>query len=548
MASRHAVIKIKLRAKIGSFDFMDVVQYASTWAMNSIPSASILVAVGRNVATNELAKIHEAAKSLTTQLKAEVFLTTIVTDVERAVPGVPNGQEIKIFEGKIVGTGWRRTESGAHFTIHMLHWLSALNHASSVSGSLHPGSPGDLSYPAVFPAIGLGSVTPNSSTLPAWVPGLSSSSVNEGSFSDMWGNILLPWLQALAKDDPLDRAIEGGVGAPDPDILEALNRLRPNPDGRPLNLELKGVSGAVLADGMRQALVNEIGGSWINTTLWGKIIGDWAPAYWFSVIPRVSDALVVPFTGGLQGAPWSVIGDEDYSYADMNAQLHQVLRAVGIAFPIATASSFDLNTGVPQVSQSGLLGVYRPDDVKKGLVLLKDAPKWLSDPTVVHILSFYAEGINGAPIATAIDEAGVGADRQPARDIDNDISQLKGLASAYAHQWYVLESLKGRTGEVGGKLRFDIAPGSNVIVVAGGARNVPKAQEVTEDIYATVTQVSYVINAEGQRAGTAFSLAHIRTKKENESPGTSIAKPPLYQDAWPGAKLVPAAPGPETQE
>lgn len=546
--SRHAVIKVKLRAVIGDFKFDDVVQYTSSWALNSIPSASILVAVGRNVDTQKLATIHTAAKSLTTQLKAEIFLTTIIKDVEQATPGVPDGKEIKIFEGKIVGTGWRRTESGAHFTIHMLHWLSALNHASAVSGSLHPGSPGDLSYPAVFPAIGLGSVTPNSSTLPAWVPGLSSSAVNEGSFSDMWGQILLPWLKQIASDDPYDRAIDNGAGQPDPDILEALERIKPNPDGRPLNLDRRGVSGAVLADGMRQALVNEIGGNWINTTLWGKIIGDWSPAYWFSVVPRVEDALIVPFTGGLQGAPWAVIGDEDYSYADMNAQLHQVLRAVGIAFPIATSSSFDLNIGIPQVSRSGLLGVYRPDDVKKGLVLLKDAPKWLSDPTVVHMLSLYAEGVNGAPIATALDEAGVGADRQPARDIDQDISQLKGLASAYAHQWYVLESLKGRTGEVAGKLRFDIAPGSNVIVVAGGARNVPQAQAVTEDIYATVTQVSYMINAEGQRAGTAFSLAHIRTKKENGSPGTSIAKPPLYQDAWPGAKLVPAAPGPEQEE
>lgn len=547
--SSHAVIKIKLRAKIGDFDFIDdVVQYSANWALNSIPSASILVAVGRNVKNNKLAKIHEAAKSLTAQLKAEIFLTTIIKDVEQTVPGVPDGQEIKIFEGKIVGVGWRRTENGAHFTIHMLHWLAALNYASSVSGSLHPGSPADLSYPAVFPAIGLSGVTPNSSPLPAWVPGIPKGDVNEGSFSDMWGSILHKWMQTIAKDDPYDRAVNNGAGQGDPDTLEALSRLAPNGDGKPLNLDRKGMSGAVLADGMRQALVNEIGGSWINTTLWGKLIGEWSPAYWFSVVPRVTDALIVPFTGGLQGKPWAVIGDEDYAHADLNAQLHQVLRAVGIAFPISTSSAFDLNIGIPLVSRSGLLGVYTPEGLDKGLVLLKDAPKWLSDPTVVHMLSYYAEGINKAPIGNALDESDVGAERTPNRNIAEDISHLKGIASAYAHQWYVLESLKGRTGEISGKLRFDIAPGSNVLVIAGGARNVPQAQEVTEDIFATVTQVSYVINAEGQRAGTAFSLAHIRTKKENESPNTSVAKPPLYQDAWPGAKLVPEAPGPEQEE
>jgi hypothetical protein len=547
--SRHAVIKIRLRAQIGEFNFDDVVQYASSWAINSIPTASIMVAVGRNVKTQKLAKIHEAVKTLTADTLAEVFLTTTVVDINRATAGVPNGKEIKIFSGKLSGTGWQRTENGAHFTIHMLHWLAALNHSSSVSASLHPGSPADLTYPAVYPSIGLRNTTPNSSTLPSWVPNLTSSSVNTGSFTDMWGKILLPWMETIANDDPYDRAQNTGNGKGDPDALDALSRMAPNPEGQPLELDLRGVSGAVLADGLRTALVNEIGGSWINTTLWGKLVGEWSPAYWFSVIPRVEDALIVPFTGGLAGKQWAVIGDEDYANADLNAQLHQVLKAVGIVHPIGTSSSFDLGAGLPQVSRSGFLGFYRPETVTKGMVLLKDAPKWLSDPAVVHMLSFYAEDANRTlGTNTAMDEAGTGGEQNPKRDIGNDISQLKGLASAYAHQWYVLEALKGRTGEIAGKLRFDIAPGSNVLVIAGGARNIPQADAVTEDIYATVTQVAYVINAEAQQAGTAFSLAHIRTAKENSDPGTSVEKPPLYKNAWPGAKLVPAAPGPEQDE
>lgn len=544
--SSHAVIKLRLRAVIGDFNFDDVVMYTSAWALNTIPTASLLVAVGRNVDTQKLATIHNAVKTLTTQIKAQVYLTAIVKDVEQALPGVPNGEEIKIFDGRVVGTGWQRSQNGAHFTIHLLHWLGDLNYASSVSASLHPGSPGDMSYPAVFPAIGLTNVSPSDSQLPAWVPGISSSDVNEGSFSDIWGNVLLKWLEQISNDDPFDRALNGAGGGANPDTVAALSKIGPNPDGKPLALDTHGATASTLADGMRAALISEMGGSWINTTLWGKIIGEWAPAYWFSVVPRVDDALIVPFTGGLQGDPWAVIGDEDYASADLNSQLHQVLRAVGITFPIETSTSFDLNIGLPQAARGGLMGLYKPLD--SGMVLLKDAPKWLSHPAVAHMLSLYAEGVNGAPIATAVDEAGVGAPRIPDRDIDGDISHLKGIASAYAEQWYVLESLKGRTGEVAGKLRFDIAPGSNVLVVAGGERHIPQANAVSEDIYATVTQVSYVINAEAQKAGTAFSLAHIRTTKENTSPGTSIAKPPLYEEAWSGAKLVPAAPGPEQHE
>ena len=101
-----------------------------------------------------------------------------------------------------------------------------------------------------------------------------------------------------------------------------------------------------------------------------------------------------------------------------------------------------------------------------------------------------------------------------------------------------MESLKGRVGELSGKLRFDISPGSNVLVHAAGARNIDNADQIQEDIYATVTQVSYVINAESQKAGTAFSLAHIRSASENTSPATSVRHPPLYANAWPGARLV----------
>ena len=81
--SRHAVIKLKLRAKIGDFEFKDVVQYTSAWALNSIPSAAIQVAVGKNVQDQELAKIHDAARSLTTRLKAEVFLAMTVPAASR---------------------------------------------------------------------------------------------------------------------------------------------------------------------------------------------------------------------------------------------------------------------------------------------------------------------------------------------------------------------------------------------------------------------------------------------------------------------------------
>lgn len=545
--TKHATVRFRLRAVIGSFDFTDIVQYSASFAMNTIPTASLILPVGRGDKNQQLATIHNAVKEIRPQMPVAVYLTCNTLDRENATTGVPDGEEIQIFEGIVAGTGWQRTSKGAHFVLHLLHWLTYLNDASAVSASLHPGSPADLAYPAVFPAIGLNNANPGSSPIPAWVPNLSSKDVNIGTLTDIWGNIMLPWLTTLSNDDPYDSALRDVVGVGDPDILDALSRMAPNPDGQPLELDLQGAAGAVLSDGMRTALVNEIGGSWINTTLWGKLVGEWAPAYWFSVIPRVSDALIVPFTGGLRGEPWAVIGDEDYGSAELNGQLHQTLRAVGIAYPIGSATAFDLNVGIQQVARSGLFGLFRPAGLEKGMVLLKDAPKWLSNPVLANTLSLFAEGIDDdSPINTALDE--VGAGQAANANLDDNLPQLRGIASAYAHQWYVLEALKGRTGEIVGKLRFDISPGSNVFVVAGGAANIPDAANIQEDIYATVMQVSYVIDAQGQKAATAYTLAHIRTAHENATEGTSIDKPPLYKKAWRGAKLVPAAPGPEQLE
>lgn len=536
--SRHAVIKLSLRAQIGEHNFNDVVQYIGSFAMNSIPTASINVAVGRNVDTNALATIHDALKDLTTQLKAEVFLRAQITSLEQAEPGLPDGQEFKIFEGKVSGVGWQRSTHGASFSINIIHWLGDLNYASAISASSHPGNPADLTYPSIFRVLGSGDSDAKTG-LGSWVPMLSKSIVNESAFSDLWGNVLRPWLIALTKDDPFDVEVLGGqAGGGDDNTLAALENMKPNVDGRPLAFAGGGGNREALSDGIRQALMNETGGNFTNTTLWGKLIGEWAPAYWFSVVPRITDTLIVPFAGGLQGQPWAVIRAEDYNQANLEGQMHQVLRGVGIIHPTMFFSGIDNNKGAVAVDRGGFAGWYQPASLKKGMVLIKDAPKWLSDPITPYIYGATAEAVSGGVVGSSLDPVNTGAPRTPARDIAQVQNDFKDVLNLYAKQWYVLESLKGRVGEVSGKLRFDIAPGSNVLVKAGGARNVEGNNSIAEDIYATVTQVSYVINSENQKAGTAFSLAHIRSQQENTTEGTSIERPPLYTDPWPGAALV----------
>jgi len=553
----HASVKFKMRAEIAGHVFRDIVQFACSFEMNSIPEASLLVSVGREVTTQAVATIHRAVNDMRVHVPAKIFLEARVEEHELINPvGVEwfDTQEGRLlFEGYAVGTGWRRSHDSAQFQIHLVHWLSDLHYASAISASSHPGNPGDWKYPAAFAAVGLAdaaSAGGQSPGEPTWVPMINDGVVTDSDVrEDLWGNVLHKWMKHVSQDDPFEFRLQGGQlnAADNPRIqstLAALERLAPNSDGVPLAVDMAQADGQTIADALRLALVNESGASWLNTTLWGKLIGEWSPAYWFTLIPRIEDGLIVPFTGGLQGEPHAVIEASDYNSCDANAQLHQVLRAVGIVHPILWQTGANgMNSSIIG-DRTGCCGWYQPPGVTKGMVLTKDAPKWLCDPDILHRYTLASTGFAASEaIETGLDADGTGSERKPDKDPADIQAKNKSIMDNYAHQWYVIEMLKGRIGELSGKLRFDISPGSNVLIKSGAAVNLaPEDDALVEDIYATVSRVSYVINAEAGKAATSFSLAHIRTSGENQDAATSVAKPPLYQTTWRGAALVPGSP------
>lgn len=547
--SSYAYAKIKLRAVIGEVEFRDVCSCSLRFGLNGIPQGSLTVAVGRDVKTNRTATIHRARKAIKASQLVEVFLTVEAGDSEGVELGLPVG-ETKIFLGKVGGVGYQRSGNAFKFSIQLIHWLSELNNASAISASSHPGNPADLTYPAIFKTLGPSSAGPDtggaSASDPAWVPTVDEELASVANLSDIWGNILHKWLEAIASDDPFELALNLNDSGGNTRIKEAVARLAPNDDGEALELETEGANEIVISEGIRRALINEVGGNWVNTTLWGKLVGEWAPSYWFSVVPRVTDALIVPFTGGLRGEPWKTITTSDYDTADVQAALNQVLRAIGIVHPVMFSSGLDMSKGAIGLDRGGCAGWFQPDDVDTGVVLLKDAPNWLSDPIVPSSFTPEAQGVvqsggggNGAPIGTVLDDD-VGAGDNKDEEVRENQKTLRGVLDNYCHQWYALEMLRDRVGEIAGKLRFDIAPGSNVKIEAGVAKNLT-GDQLNEDIYATVVQVYHIIDAENRKAGTGFSIAHVRSPEENSTDSTSVEKPPMYSTAWRGASLLATA-------
>lgn len=573
----YALIGVSLRATFElpgggeAINVPDVVAFSSSFAVNTIPTAVLSLAVGRlaNDLSNtpQFASVHLLQKELSTRAKVRVYLQSTVLSslgVQQAtVPvggtatpgplqhiGVPaDGKELIIFEGNVTGVGRAISAAGtAVATIHLEHWLANLNYASAISATSDPGNPADMVFSAVARARGSTQAASGQTPDPvSWVPSVAKDFVNAAALQDIWGEVLYKWLQRVIKSDPFITEVNGagiavtGDTAP---ILDAIARLAPkNPPGVPLELFMgDGVNSQAIVSGIRASLIAQTGTNWVNTTLWGKLIGEWSPEYFFSVIPRVEDGLIVPFCGPLSGEPWAVIGNEDYVFVKTDAHIPQLLRGVGIVHPTTAHSGLNLqNVGSTNIGYGGFAGFYASEATTVGMVLIKSAPRWLSQDRAWQ-KSGLAEGAgtNGV-VETPVDGPDIPAGPDPDNVAEAEaVLVTRDFMTRYAQQWYSLERLKGRTGEVAGKLRFDICPGSNIMLEADSSADVSVNRTVfLQKLFATVTQVNYIFDVESQKAGTSFQLSHIHSETEHEHSADIIAdRPPLYVTAWRGAAMT----------
>ena len=546
MAANYRALKLMLDAEIAGVAFdKDCVQFSSTFEMNSIPAGALNVAVGVDSKTGNPAKIHKVMQQIKYNAPAKVWLT--VQEYNRqgvAANDLRDGRYL-VFDGYATGIGWMRATGGASCIINLQHWLADLDHTSALSGVSHPGNPSDWTYSSSFREVVLGAEgAAGAGGLPLWcpVPGGQDAALVT-NLKQFWGGLLKPWLINIAKEsdgNALDPRLPGGAAAANANAAvaaAALERIIANPE---LAIDTDGVDdGEAIASGIRHALGRETWQAWANTTIWGKLVGEWSPAYWFAIVPRVENAMVVPFCGGLRGTPFREILTSEYNQCELSAALPRGLRAVGIIHPVGMSCGGSQDVAGIQASRTGLAACWNPTPYTGGIVLLKEPPRWLCDPTEPYIAGYAVTGDAGhGAVGTVFDQQGVGKDAEgaAARDPAKTENDMKTMLQRVAQQWFAAEMLKGRVGELSGRLRFDVAPGSQVRVWLGSSGN-HGSDDLAAPLYGTVARVSSVINAEMQKAGTAFALAHLRTETENKDDRYSVAKPPLYEEPWSGATL-----------
>lgn len=561
VASKIANLQLVLTDQNGATASFDCVNHQQSFAINKIPLASCTVAVGLNVQQQTVALIHQAAQGIQFMTRARV-----IADIQGYWgsanrpgdrPGDPGlwslaGPQV-IFDGYVTGVSQQRAPGRYIFSIQLIHWLADLAFSSIFSEESHPENPSKYSNFASYSAFA------SAATRPHFLAGrrFSQNFTPSNIQADLWGRAIGQTFCQIAQE-PLTQigspACSGGTRRNDL-ALAALNRIEglsgkwgntPYVYGKPLSMGGLGSIGTLVAKAINRYVGGQTTASWWHTTLWDKLVGDLGPAFMCHLVPRVQSAIVAPFVPGLNVFWTSIVDASEISGISLGSFVRRPIRAVGIyaGIEFGTAGSPGGAAGV--IRDIGIGGCFMPDPDARGTVLIRRAPGWLStipalasSPTKT-IMGGRSRGATGSML-TPISAGNLRGDAsgKTSTTVGSDSGELYARLARYV---YVTEMLRGRTGTLTGKLRFDIAPGSNVVVfneARGGALR-PRISPLS--FSATVTRVESVLDAEQQQAGTTLHLAHVRNANEQNDPQGrySLDAHPLYDQRFVGSPLVDA--------
>ena len=532
---------VSLRAVIGEVE-VPVIACAVDYELNAVPRCHLKLAVGADQDGN-LSPVHEVELlGGQEQAPAQVFATLLPSGAgdlgwpgTNSDLGIPEG-EFLLFDGRVESGGDSNDAGSADYTIHLEHWLAELGDSSVFSHLSHPANPLQYSYGAVAPV----SAT-NDQAQP--LPFFESYSLAFDQFSqanvtsDLWGEAILPYLRQLAEADRFDKSVAAnlgiaGVGA-NTAALEALQKIKASPK---LALGADPLDNDLVVN-LARTVAGLVGNPAVITrqTFWDLLVGTLGSEFQFALVPRIKDALIVPFVAGLRTSFVTLPLDEIGSLQRVRPSGRRLL---GLGLLVGPESATGFGATPANAAAAGALGIggyFQPQDQKTGQVLFYAAPGWTD---VVLAPQQYAEdaaGMGDQPIPDAINPAPPGGQPQPGplQQIAPNAQRRRTLLNALAQSHYAAEALRNRQAIYGGPFRLDIAPGATVQLQS---RLDPNGQAVPPS-YATVVRVSLHLDGQRPYAGCGLHLTHIRSQAENGSDATSIAAHPLYIETFSGAPL-----------
>lgn len=300
-------------------------------------------------------------------------------------------------------------------------------------------------------------------------------------------------------------------------------------------------------------------------SIWELLINEYLPKYTLFLMPRASYALVAPLQPTLAYV-WQYIESRDSFAIVRETKRRTPLRGVLLISPIQNESGL-FAAGTNRAGMENLIGVVSGvfDSCNLGSFEVKNAPNWINytnmipayftdktfdaDQQVMHcwedpLREFYSDASNFG------------------NDMDNPANMfpiwwLRSL-NLLARSFFSIEYTKGNNLLVTTKFRYDIAPGSIVMVELPKDKNVelnvinrsnPINSPLNTHGVGMVTKMTIEADANTNRAVTHFQVSFLRTGQQLFDTGLNLARHPIWATVvcgapWADARWILAYLGP----
>lgn len=537
-------------------------QVTTTYGLNAIPTASVLVPLGRNARTQQQSTVYGVIQDIKQMAKVTIRLKGSLRDwspdgddsgTKKQWP--KNDEGHILFIGYVSGSSYRRNQGSVSLVINFIHKLFDLASSSAGSADLVPGAP-------------------NSLLLPAYAEGAGGNKAGHGpsmftrqllddmetDFSVGIVNVLKELCQHTLQTN--DNKIY--CSGPPPDPRQDVGLTRPDTNRRALGvIDPDGFDWKGLTNGgtnykldvlksqkkhISEAIGATVYQSLAGTTIWSMLIGSLLPQFGMGIVPLSDRAYLVPITPSLTSdlTKCKVIYPKEYVDFSMTTMSTRPLYGVGIIANY-TGATLDAasESGKQCVGASYRVEPPAGDPAAYGQWLFQNAPKWCDDWVSTDPAEGSAEG-QGRSIENMLnnkshDATGAAANVQP-RDTSNEVDGWNDALERFAKQLYIANAIRDRSGTITGKLRFDICPGSTIIIGAedlGSSSGITGVDSLPTNLVGLVSRVTSTINAENAAASTTFEVTNLRTNVEDlESTRFSLDSPPFFEEGFYGAPLV----------
>lgn len=529
-----------------------------TYGLNAIPSAYVQVPVGFDPQTGLASPIHaiydklDERPSISILLRLEPSVETQLALGDAAFLGYPKDYApFVIFDGIITAKSVVRSRDIQASTLRVVlvctNWLSNLALSSTLSYESHPLNPAQYTHGALLPG--------NATGAKDWT-GITAADnfvTAENIRTDFWGKSIKPFLESVLAGNTLQIAelgMEGKTG--NGGGLAALARFQtatsPDPaefnnfyTGLGMDIGVEPEVAARIAEDLALQVLTPA--NLAHQTAWDVLVNQLSQLYLFAIVPRVMDAVVVPFSPTIK-VPFATLAAGTYRVQQLSQATPRRLRATGILSGTITQTGADgMAGGLPNTKSLGLGGWFEAGET--GLIMMHNAPRWMTGLLTPRLHARQASG-GGRSVKSDTFNPAAG-NHDPARDKVDAVAakQLKPLLDRYAHAVHCIESLKERQLTVTGVPRFDVAPGSCVLV-EGLSSNEIGADGIAVNYYASVLQVSLTFSVNPSQAATSFQLGYFRSETENKQAGISTEKHPVWDAMnFLGCTLVDQIPPPK---